>query len=116
MVTSTWSKYAAEVRAAAKGLIALGVEPGSAVAILGFNRPEWVAVDVATMAVGGVPAGIYATNSAAECQYIISHAEAVVVVVENEQQWAKIDAVRDDLPSVRKVVLMKGASADTRWP
>ena len=113
-VTSTWSKYAAEVRAAAKGLIALGVEPGSAVAILGFNRPEWVAVDVATMAVGGVPAGIYATNSAAECQYIISHAEAVVVVVENEQQWAKIDAVRDDLPSVRKVVLMKGASADDR--
>ena len=108
-VTSTWSQYAAEVRAAAKGLLALGVEPGNTVAILGFNRPEWVIADVATMAVGGVPAGIYATNSPSECEYIINHSEAVVVVVENEDQWAKIDTVRGDLPSVRKVVLMKGA-------
>ena len=118
-VTSTWGDYAASVRAAARGLLALGVASGDAVAILGFNRPEWVAMDVAAMAVGGVPAGIYATNSSAECKYIINHAEAVVVLVENEAQWQKIDAIRDEIPSVRKVVLMKGASVDdplaTSW-
>ena len=111
-VASTWHDYAAGVRGAARSLIALGVEPGNAVAILGFNRPEWVIMDVAAMAIGGVPAGIYTTNSPTECRYIISHSEAVVVLVENEEQWAKIDAIRDEIPSVRQVVLMKGAAVD----
>lgn len=111
-VASTWRDYAAGVRAAAQSLIALGVEPGNAVAILGFNRPEWVIMDVAAMAIGGVPAGIYTTNSPSECHYIISHSEAVVVLVENEDQWAKINSIRDEIPLVRKVVLMKGATVD----
>ncbi len=109
---STWGQYADGIRDAARSLIALGVQPGDAITILGFNRPEWVQMDVAAMAVGGVPAGIYATNSPAECRYIITHAEAVVVLVENEAQWAKIDAIRNDIPSVRKVVLMKGTVVD----
>ena len=111
-VTTTWSDYAGDIRAVARGLIALGVAVGDSVSILGFNRPEWVAMDVATMAIGAVPAGIYTTNSPPECQYIIEHAAAVVVVVENEAQWEKIDAIRDEIPSVRRVVLMKGSSVD----
>ena len=111
-VASTWAEYAGNVRAAARGLVALGVEPGDVVAILGFNRPEWVEMDVATMAIGGVPAGIYTTNAPSECQYIISHAGAVVVLVEDEAQWQKIVAIRDEIPSVRRVVLMKGTSID----
>lgn len=39
---------------------------GEATAILGANRPEWVIFDVATMAIGAVPAGIYATSSPVE--------------------------------------------------
>jgi long-chain acyl-CoA synthetase len=107
--TSTWGEYASGVRAAARGLLALGVEPGDAVAILGFNRPEWVRMDVAAMAIGAVPAGIYSTNSPPACQYIINHAEAAVVLVEDEEQFAKIVAIRDEIPSVRKVILMQGA-------
>ena len=109
---STWGQYADGIRDAARSLIALGVQPGDAITILGFNRPEWVQMDVAAMAAGAVPAGIYATNSPAECRYIITHAEAVVVLIENEAQWAKIDAIRNDIPSVRKVVLMKGTVVD----
>ena len=40
-VPTTWKTYAEQVRAAAKSFIALGVEPGDAVTILSFNRPEW---------------------------------------------------------------------------
>ena len=43
-VPTTWRTYADEVRAAAKSLIALGVQPGQAVTILSFNRPEWTIV------------------------------------------------------------------------
>jgi len=106
----SWATYAQEVTGAAKALMALGVEPGDKVTILGFNRPEWVIMDVAAMAIGAVPAGIYTTNSPEECKYIVSHAEAVVLLAEDEGQWNKIDAIRDQVPSLRQVVMMKGAA------
>src|SRR5688500_506965 len=62
--------YADEVRRAGKALIALGLEKGSTACILGFNRPEWVILDVATMSIGGAPSGIYTTCSPDEVQYI----------------------------------------------
>ncbi len=109
---TSWKGYADQVRAAAKSLIALGVEPGDTVDILGFNRPEWVIMDVAAMAVGGVPVGIYATNSPTECKYIIGHSEAGVVLVEDQSQWDKVAKVRGDLPGLRTIVAMKGTEID----
>ena len=105
--TRSWSRYGDEVATVAKALIALGVQPEQPVTILGFNRPEWVITDVAAMAVGAVPAGIYTTNSPSECAYIINHAGAVVCLVENEEQWKKIDSVRNELPTLKHVVTMK---------
>lgn len=112
--TTSWETYAQSVRDAAKGLVALGVEPGMAVAILGFNQPEWVIFDVAAMAVGAMPAGIYPTNSPQECAYIVNHSEAPVVLVQNQEQLAKILEKRGEMPTLRHVVLMGGqeASAD----
>ena len=83
-IPTTYGTYAAEVCAAAKALIALGLEPDDAVCILGFNRPEWIITDVAAMTAGGVPAGIYTTCSPEEVQYILHHAEASIAVLENE--------------------------------
>jgi len=104
-----YATYAGEVRQAARALMALGFDPGQTVCILGFNRPEWVIMDVACMCAGGAPAGIYTTCSSEEVQYITHHAEAPVVLVENDEQWKKIDAERDKLPHLRHVVTMKGA-------
>ena len=106
---TTWRNYADEVRTAGKALMALGLNPNDRVNILGFNRPEWVIMDVGAMAVGCVPAGIYTTNSPAECQYIIAHSEAPVVLLEDHDQWAKVNEVRHQLPDLRHVVMMKGA-------
>jgi long-chain acyl-CoA synthetase len=106
---ASWSDYAADVRRATKAMIALGFQKGQSVALLGFNRPEWVTFNVASMAAGGAPAGIYTTCSAVEVQYIVSHCEAPLVLVENIEQWKKIDAQREKLPALRHVVMMKGA-------
>ncbi len=106
---TSWSDYAAEVRQAAKAMIALGFQPNQSVAILGFNRPEWVVFDVACMAAGGAPAGIYTTCSPVEVQYIVHHCEAPIVLVENVDQWKKIEVQRANLPLLKHVVMMKGA-------
>ncbi|MEO7731624.1 MAG: long-chain fatty acid--CoA ligase, partial [Kofleriaceae bacterium] len=105
---TTWQTYAAQVRTAARALIALGFPRGGKVAILGFNRPEWVILDQAAMMAGGAAAGIYTTCSPDEVQYIVHHSEAHVVLVEDAAQLAKVMARRAQLPLLRWIVLMRG--------
>lgn len=108
---TTWQTYAAQVRTAARALIALGFPRGGKVAILGFNRPEWVILDHAAMMAGGAAAGIYTTCSPDEVQYIVHHSEAHLVLVEDAGQLAKVTARRAQLPLLRWIVVMRGAQA-----
>lgn len=108
---TTWRDYVGEVRSATRALLSLGLKPGQTVCILGFNRPEWVIMDIANMAMGGAPAGIYTTCSAEEVQYILHHAEASVVLLEDESQWEKVKSERKNLPKLKHVIMMQGAPA-----
>lgn len=106
---TTWATYVSDVRRCARALIAAGLRPGETTCILGFNRPEWAIFDLATMAAGGAPAGIYTTSSPSEVQYIVHHAESPVVLLEDAAQWEKVRSQRANLPHLRRVVMMKGA-------
>jgi long-chain acyl-CoA synthetase len=108
---TTWGDYADLVRRAGKSLVGLGLEPGGHVTILGFNRLEWVVMDLACMAVGGAPAGIYITSSPEGVAYINRHSAASVTLVENESQLDKVLAERDGTPDLRWIVLMRGMEA-----
>jgi long-chain acyl-CoA synthetase len=88
------------------GLIQLGVEPGERLCILAGTRPEWSYADLGAVSAGIVVVPIYPTNSPEECHWVLSDSGACAVVCENEQQLAKIAAVRDRLPELRTVVVM----------
>lgn len=109
---TTWKEYVAQVRQAARALITLGFEPGDCVCILGFNRPEWAILCLSSMLAGGHSAGIYATNSPPEVQYVIDDSEAKFILVENEGQWDKVRQVRSELPGLHHVLLMQGVDID----
>jgi len=104
----TYAQYARQVRQAARSLISMGFQPGQVTAILGFNRPEWVILDVATMAAGGAPAGIYTTSSPDEIAYILDHSEAPLILVENADQARKVEAKRSEHRHLKHVVVMQG--------
>ncbi|MBL4633836.1 MAG: AMP-binding protein [Kofleriaceae bacterium] len=106
---TNWRSYAGEVRQAGKALMALGVGHKGAVSILGFNRPEWVIMDVAAMCIGAYAAGVYTTCSPEEVQYIVNHAESQVILVEDKSQADKIALERANLPHLKHVVAMQGA-------
>ena len=108
---TTWRTFVDQCRTAARAMIALGLPRGGKVSILGFNRPEWVIFDHASMLCGGAPAGIYTTCSPDEVQYIIHHSESLLVLVENAAQLAKVEARRAQLPLLKHVVMMQGATA-----
>ena len=109
---TSWGDYAAQVRQAARALVALGLQRGDAVCILGFNRPEWTTLDLAAMMVGGVAAGIYWSSAANEIAYIVEHSGCAVLLVENTQQWQKAVAVPEALSHLRAAVMMRQASTE----
>jgi long-subunit acyl-CoA synthetase (AMP-forming) len=110
--TTTWRGYREQVRLAGRAMIALGVEPGEHVVILGYNCPEWFVADIGAIAAGAIPAGIYTTNTPEQCRYIAGHCDARVAFVENDAQLAKFRAVRDQLPALRALVMMHGQPDD----
>lgn len=100
------------VRPLALGLTELGVEKGDRVSILGNTRPEWTYWDFAALSIGATVVPIYQTNSPEECGYVLENSDAKVVVVENEEQLAKVREVRGRLPALEQVVLMSGEAED----
>ncbi|MBX7190438.1 MAG: AMP-binding protein [Sandaracinaceae bacterium] len=110
--STSYTQYADEVMLAARALVSLGFEPGQRICILGFNRPEWTILDLATMAAGGAPAGIYTTCSADEVHYILEHSEAPLVLVEDEGQLRKVESRRSKLPNLKHIVVMRGTRAE----
>jgi long-chain acyl-CoA synthetase len=88
------------------GLIDLGIQAGERVCILGNTRPEWSYADMAATSAGAVVVPIYQTNSAEECLWVISDSGACAVVCENDEQLAKIAAIRDQLPDLRIVIVI----------
>jgi long-chain acyl-CoA synthetase len=100
------------VRPLALGLTELGVEKGDRVSILANTRPEWTYWDFAALSIGATVVPIYQTNSPDECGYVLENSDAKVVVVENEEQLAKVREVRSRLPALEHVVLMVGEAED----
>ncbi|MBA3288626.1 MAG: AMP-binding protein [Acidimicrobiia bacterium] len=74
---------------AAHGLLALGVDVGDRVSIHAEDRPEWVVLDLATVAVRGVTVGLYPTNPAAEVEYLLTDSGAAVHLAEDQEQVDK---------------------------
>jgi long-chain acyl-CoA synthetase len=111
-VSKTYREVGEIVRQLALGLIELGIEKGDKVSILANTRPEWTYFDFAALSVGATVVPIYQTNSPEECQYVIENSDAKAVVVEDSEQLAKIDEIRDRVPKLEQVIRMEGSGGD----
>ncbi|MGH2840007.1 MAG: AMP-binding protein, partial [Solirubrobacteraceae bacterium] len=67
----SYPQLGADVRAIAKGLMALGIQAGDRVAILSNTRSEWTLADFGAICAGAVVVPVYQTNSPEECQYVL---------------------------------------------
>lgn len=111
-VPTSWKSYADQTRKAARALIALGVAPDDAVAILGFNRPEWTTMAIAAMMVGGRPAGVYWTSSPPEIAYILQHSESPVFLVETAEHVEQALALKAECPALEHIIVMEGSAGE----
>ncbi|GAA4996083.1 AMP-dependent synthetase/ligase [Kitasatospora paranensis] len=92
------AQFLAEVHAAAKGLIASGVQPGDRVAVMSRTRYEWTLLDFAIWCAGAITVPVYETSSAEQVQWILGDSGAVAVVTETDAHAAVVAAVSEELP------------------
>jgi long-chain acyl-CoA synthetase len=100
----SWAEAGARVEALCQALLARGVRKGDAVAVVSRTRLEWILLDWAIMSIGAIVVGLYPTNTASECAYILGHAEAVLAFVEDDAQREKLESVRSEVPQLRELV------------
>ncbi|MBB5933437.1 AMP-dependent synthetase/ligase [Streptomyces zagrosensis] len=99
----TAATFLAEVRAAAKGLIAFDVRPGDRVGLMSRTRYEWTLLDFAIWSAGAVTVPVYDTSSPEQIQWILSDSGAVACLVETPEHEAIVESVRDGLPALDHV-------------
>jgi long-chain acyl-CoA synthetase len=100
----SWADADERVRAYANGFLARGVRKGDNVALLARNSLDWALVDFALAQIGAVGIPVYASSSARDVGYLLSHSEAVAIVCEDATQLAKVEEVSAELPSLQHVL------------
>jgi long-chain acyl-CoA synthetase len=100
----TWNDYHERAKAFALGLHDLGVMKGDVVALIGDNRPDWVAGEIAAHALGAMSLGMYRDALQEEVLYLLAYGEAKVVFAEDEEQVDKLLELGDRISNVRHII------------
>jgi len=100
----SWDDTLAEVRDLTLGLIALDLERGDVVGIIGNNRPHWVWAEWAAHSVGGMSLGIYEDSLGKEVSYLLDYGDVKLVFAENEEQADKLLDIADQLPALKWII------------
>lgn len=93
----TCARFRDDVLAAARGLAAAGVGPGSRVGLVGHTRYEWTVTDYAILACGGATVPVYPTTAPEQAVWMLADAGATGAVVETDR-WAR-DLAAAGLPT-----------------
>ncbi len=80
------------IQATARGLIALGVEPGERIGLMGRTRPEWVIADFAILLADAVTVPIYPSSPPYQVQLILEDAGIRWTIVDDGQMAQKLPA------------------------
>lgn len=110
--TVTAAEFLADVESVAKGLIASGIQPGQAVAIMSRTRYEWSLVDFAIWFAGAVTVPIYETSAPSQMEWILSDSDSVALFVENQEHLDRFEQIKASAPMVRSVWTFDGDSLE----
>ena len=100
----SWQDYLTRVRDFALGLHELGIGPGHVVALIGDNRPDWVAGALAAHSLSALTLGVYRDALEDEVAYLLTYGEVKAVFAEDEEQVDKLLSLADRVPSLRHII------------
>ena len=103
----TWMRFKQMVFRTANALVDAGVKENDRVAIYADNSPEWIIMDVATLAIGAVTVPIYSTNGTDQVEYIINHAEPKIILTGDQEQYEICHSLLDQTSGIEVIIAAK---------
>jgi len=100
----TWVEYLERVKAIALGLVAMGLQRGDKVALIGDNRPEGLWAEMAALCAGGVAVWLYQESLIDEVQFIVDHSDAKFIIGEGQEEVDKALAIKDKCPKLKQII------------
>lgn len=115
----TFRQFYEQARLLSFGLMGLGVQPTEKVALLSSTRFEWSLFDIAILGAGAITVPIYPSITSEDVTYILEHSESVVVILENEAKFRKLQEIlrkKKDQPNllshIRKIILIENSTLE----
>ncbi len=90
----------------ALGLMELGVREGDRIGIVSENRVKWIIADLGILNAGAIDVPVFPSLTAKQERYIFDNCQATAIIVSNELQLKKVMEFKNDLPSLRHVIVM----------
>jgi fatty-acyl-CoA synthase len=123
----TWRQFAADVDAAARGLLAIGIKTGEHIALWATNVPQWVLLQFASARIGTVLVNINPAYRPFELQYVLKQSDSVALFLvdqfKSSDYFSMLAEVcpeiksasggrvkSDQYPRLRNVVALKGST------
>jgi len=111
----TPAEYRTNVNTFSKGLISLGFKKGDKVATVMNNRPEWNFIDFGMSQIGGVHVSIYPTISEEEYEHILSHSDARILIIGNEELYHKILPLASKIKNIETIYTVDQVKGVANW-
>jgi len=102
-----WAGYLRRASHFGLGLHAMGLAPGGHLGVISENRVEWLLAQMGAGLIGAVTVGVYPTSPSNEVAYVVGHADIEVIVCEDQEQTDKVLDALDQLPHLRKIVVIE---------
>ncbi len=105
------------IAALARSLDETGISRGDHVGFICDNRSEWLITDLALLSLGAADVPRGCDTMAPEMSYILGYSGCTVTVMENVAQLEKILTLKEELPELKKIILIDRPESlpETPW-
>ena len=115
-----WKKYSTKeyielANQASLGLLEMGIQPGDKIALITNNRPEWNIMDIGILQLGAVVVPVYPTISEHDYKFIFNDAEIKLVIVSDTEILAKVNAIKNEVPTLKDVYSFNQIAGTKHW-
>jgi long-chain acyl-CoA synthetase len=100
-----WADYGEQAKLTGLGLMALGLERGDVCSVASEINREWMFVDMGIICAGGVVNGVYPTDASNQVEYLVTDSATRFYFAEDEEQLDKILDVRENTPTLSKIII-----------
>ena len=101
----SWTVFYDKIQELTKALLHYQVGVQENIGIFAPNSPQWTMVDMAAAHLRACAVPIYATNTADQAAYIINDANIRILFVGEQEQFDKIQQIKEKCPQLQQVVV-----------